>query len=669
MISSRSLAASLLTAAASIVTTGVVVVSTLAGVASASPNPSCPKPVSGKGTSCPLPTPTRVLGQAPGASQGRAALERLGSQLTATAGRHGMSASKMALELLDDRSMWLDQDNSMFFVEQAPVVQAGATPQAATTAVDASGSLGTSTTTGDPFALHSRPGSALTIYLDFDGHTTTGTSWNSSYGTSIVSAPFSLDTDPTTFSTSEAAAMRTIWQRVSEDYAPFQVDVTTQDPGVEALRKANAGDQQWGVRVVVSPTNWYSTGAGGVAYLGSFAWNTDTPAFVFTAQLASSATYISEAIAHEVGHSVGLHHDGNSTQGYDTGHGDWAPIMGASYSHSVTQWSAGEYADANNMEDDLKIMSSFLPVRADDQADTTAAALPLAGPTVSQLGIIGSRSDVDVFRLDLVPGALSLVVSPLLPRPDLDVQAQLLDGTGAVAATFDPAGATTTVKIDATVASAGSYYLRLDGVGSGDPLTTGYSDYGSIGQYQITGTMPVADTTSTTSTTIAPTTTVAATTSTTAAPTTTVAATTTTVAATTTTVAATTTTVGATPTTLAPTTTLAPPTTVAPPTTQAGKTARVASVTVRRGTTSGSAVATVVVLAADGTPIAGATVTGVWGGQARGTGSAVTAANGSGTTPQVTFRRSGSVSFKVSAVTLPAGYTWDGVMPTGTAKI
>lgn len=185
-------------------------------------------------------------------------------------------------------------------MEEAPTAQAGPTP-----AGDSAPSIGTSTSTGDPFALHSRAGSALTIYLDFDGHTTTGTSWNSSYGTTIVSAPFSLDTDATTFNASEATAIRTIWQHVLQDFAPFQVDVTTQDPGVEALRKSGSADPQWGVRMVVSPTNWYSTNAGGVAYLSSFTSSADTPAFVFTAQLVGSPTYIAEAISHEAGHTVG----------------------------------------------------------------------------------------------------------------------------------------------------------------------------------------------------------------------------------------------------------------------------------------------------------------------------------------------------------------------------
>jgi hypothetical protein len=43
------------------------------------------------------------------------------------------------------------------------------------------------------FALHSRPAAAKKIYLDFDGHTTVGTSWNNyaqAGGQPIVTPPF-----------------------------------------------------------------------------------------------------------------------------------------------------------------------------------------------------------------------------------------------------------------------------------------------------------------------------------------------------------------------------------------------------------------------------------------------------------------------------------------------
>src|SRR5207237_746897 len=35
--------------------------------------------------------------------------------------------------------------------------------------------------------------------------------------------------------------------------------------------------------------------------------------------------------------------------------------------------------------------------------------------------------------------------------------------------------------------TAGTYYVKIEGVGLGDPLTTGYTDYSSIGQFTITG--------------------------------------------------------------------------------------------------------------------------------------------------------------------------------------
>ena len=40
----------------------------------------------------------------------------------------------------------------------------------------------------------------------------------------------------------------------------------------------------------------------------------------------------------------------------------------------------------------------------------------------------------------------------------------------------------------------GVYYVKIDGVGKGDPLGTGYTDYSSLGQYTITGNFVAAST-------------------------------------------------------------------------------------------------------------------------------------------------------------------------------
>ena len=102
-------------------------------------------------------------------------------------------------------------------------------------------------------------------------------------------------------------------------------------------------------------TGGVAQGAGGVAYIGSLAWPTSTPCFVFPAQLGNGeAKYTAEAVSHEVGHTVGLNHDGviGGTEYYG-GHGDWAPLMGPGYYEANTQRRKGVYPNASNTQDDL----------------------------------------------------------------------------------------------------------------------------------------------------------------------------------------------------------------------------------------------------------------------------------------------------------------------------
>jgi hypothetical protein len=354
----------------------------------------------------------------------------------------------------------------------------------------------------DTFFLHSYPSATKTIYLDFDGHVTSGTNWNTSYngGSTFVTPAFSLDGD-SKFSDLELERIQAIWQRVAEDFRPFEVNVTTQDPGAQALQKSGTGDAAWGIRVVIggSSTDWFSTQAyGGVAYVGSFDWSTDTPAFVFENNLTNgSEKLVAEAITHESGHTLGLEHDG-TTAGveYYTGHGSgstgWAPIMGSGYSRELTQWSKGEYPNANNSEDDLSIITTRngFGYRPDDHGDllTAATALnPSGGSIPAGQGIIERNTDRDYFSFVTGAGTVALAVKPLERGPNLDIVATLYDRSGLVIATSNPLD-----RLDASFSvllTAGTYYLAIEGTGKA-PLTTGYSDYGSLGYYSITGTLP-----------------------------------------------------------------------------------------------------------------------------------------------------------------------------------
>jgi PKD repeat protein len=65
----------------------------------------------------------------------------------------------------------------------------------------------------------------------------------------------------------------------------------------------------------------------------------------------------------------------------------------------------------------------------------------------------------------------------------LDIQLALYDGLGNLVASANPA--TLDASLSTTLAQ-GTYYLAVDGVGTGNPLTA-YDDYSSLGQFSLAG--------------------------------------------------------------------------------------------------------------------------------------------------------------------------------------
>lgn len=356
--------------------------------------------------------------------------------------------------------------------------------------------------TTETFKLHSRPTATRKIYLDFDGHTTTDPLWNS--GAPVNTPAFTFEGTSDSFTTNEHLRIQYIWERVAEDFAPFDVDVTTEDPGVAGLTFSGGSDTTWGTRVVIGGNGaWYGS-AGGVAYLNTFKFARDLTCFVFTDNLWNDEKNIVDATSHEIGHTLGLSHDGTSTLGYYEGHDGpttlgWAAIMGVGYYQPITQWSRGEYPDANNSQDDLAIISGSsngFGYRVDDVGGTTATATPLTitGTTATAAGVIERTTDTDVFSFNSGAGTVSFTIRPYTRDPNLDILAEILDSTGTVIGTSNPVGAMDASFTNFNLPTSGRYYLRVSGVGAGNAATTGYSDYGSLGQYWIDGTIRVGAT-------------------------------------------------------------------------------------------------------------------------------------------------------------------------------
>ncbi|MBW8683799.1 T9SS type A sorting domain-containing protein [Chitinophaga rhizophila] len=323
--------------------------------------------------------------------------------------------------------------------------------------------------------LQSRPGANGVVLLDFDGQYVSGTLWNG--GNPINAAPTTL---------TEAQQLE-VWELVSEDFRPFNLNITNS----EAVYNSYPANRR--MRCILTPTNTAAPGAGGVAYVGSFNWGNETPCWVFNGGVKGAG----EAASHEVGHTFGLSHDGRTSpsEGYYAGHGTWAPIMGVGYYVPVSQWSKGEYASANQTEDDLaKIASATYGVgyRTDDAGGSTGTAALLSISTsgaVNTNGVIERTGDVDFYSFTTAGGAVSLNFATPTRHANLDILATLYNSSGGVVASSNPTGLS--ASISATVA-AGTYYVAVTGTGYLNPLNTGYSNYGSLGSYAITGSVSSA---------------------------------------------------------------------------------------------------------------------------------------------------------------------------------
>jgi PKD repeat protein len=225
-------------------------------------------------------------------------------------------------------------------------------------------------------------------------------------------------------------------------------------------------------------------------------------AWAFPSLLGNSAHNTGEVISHESGHTAGLSHDGQNTPAinyaYYSGHGDgisyqWAPIMGASYSATLSQWDKGEYSGANNLQDDLVVMAKKMVAKNDDVGDTKETATTMLGTTTNNIyqvhnyGFIGLNNDHDMYVFSTTGGLATIKIAPAIVNGNLDIKATLYDqNMNVVMIANDTKNVAALINLKIV---AGTYYLEIEGAGRKgvDVYDQGYSSYGSIGQYEITG--------------------------------------------------------------------------------------------------------------------------------------------------------------------------------------
>ena len=340
--------------------------------------------------------------------------------------------------------------------------------------------------------LNSNPSATQkVIYLDFDGQVVTGTPWNTQFNIATINAAAAA---------LNSVAITQIWNRVSEDYRPFDVNVTTD------LAMFNNAIPTRRIRVVLTPTSsWFPSVAGGVAWTNSFIWggNPDSPCWVFTNALSNNPKNCAEAASHEVGHTLGLYHQSVwntscvKTAEYNPGNGSgvvsWAPIMGTGYTKNVTIWHNGTNSQGctnTQFDHGSNYITSFnkLSYRIDDVGDNFSSGkqINLNTPLVLDSGIISSNTDVDVYKFDLCNSRyITIDVKPWAldtinyNGANLDIKLVLVNASTSATIATDAQASRLLARIGTTL-NAGNYYLVIDGDGSPN-----YSDYGSMGKYRI----------------------------------------------------------------------------------------------------------------------------------------------------------------------------------------
>jgi hypothetical protein len=319
-------------------------------------------------------------------------------------------------------------------------------------------------------------GNTRTLYLDFDGDFT------DSFGpySNITTPAYSIDADLLNFSTTEQENIRKIWSGVAEKYSPFNLNVTTIDPGNRDAGATMAVD-------IGGKGEWLGTPAGGIASIHGFNEGYTT-AFVFPGWLGNGhPKYVTEASAHESGHAFGLNHQstysptGGKLQEYSDNGGstERAPIMGLSYYVKRGQWWKGTPSTSRfAIQDDMSVLAQtgFLNnfgYRPDDYPGP--AILSVASDlALSAHGVIEKTTDMDALTFHTPGGVASIFANVNPDTPMLDLSLSIIDGDGNIVGS-------------AATASLGEFLLLPLDEGDYTVQISSAQNYGDVGQWFLSG--------------------------------------------------------------------------------------------------------------------------------------------------------------------------------------
>jgi len=306
-----------------------------------------------------------------------------------------------------------------------------------------------------------------TILLSFYGYRVANTPWNTNGD--VNCAPANLTTTEIDY----------IIRRVKEDFAPFNVMVTTDEM---TYHQTNPKKR---MRVIITESwEWHGI-AGGVAFYDSFTWGNNTPCFVFSSLMGYNEKFIAEGVSHEVGHTLGLKHQADYSNTctlvseFNTGKGDgqtgWAPIMGIGYYKNVTTWHKGPTLGCDAVQDDVSTIASIVGLKQDENVEMDRAVEVQSAVD----GVMNNSNDVDYYYVDL-KSSKKITASPYCTGNDNGANMHLKmrifkkQGEELVAVSF-PDALTSSTTLD-----KGKYFVGVE-----TRSNSNQTRYGMLGNYQI----------------------------------------------------------------------------------------------------------------------------------------------------------------------------------------
>ena len=353
--------------------------------------------------------------------------------------------------------------------------------------------------------LHSLPGAAKTLYLDFTGNPAFEWNGQKAHGPGSVNAPipaFSMDADVNNFSALELTTIQNIWAIAAEKFSPFNLDVTTEDPG-NRTQGTTLLDIIGG-----SNSDWSGTGSG-VSVLGSFnnpnlsgslavfAWSGDLP---WSTNIPFATSFLGGyVIPHEAGHSFSLAHQRSGTNPiteYYGGDSTRSPIMGGSGNVTGNNpairgiwWRTnmdGLQNSPDPVQDDLSILTSpgngfgYRPF--DHYYSNPFSITTLTPDSNGQLstgtGVIARTTDVAPFQFQAIGPTGSFTINASVNGGMLKPFLNLVDASTMSNVSSTTVESATSANLTTNSLSPGHYYY-IEARSAGN--------YGDIGQYTITG--------------------------------------------------------------------------------------------------------------------------------------------------------------------------------------